>query len=98
MQHAFLLSERVRYAHIAADTAVFTRVTNQADVHLPGVRLGSVHAQADLTPYAAAFDAGRSDGRAVGTARRLSIEFVLIGQAPVPVPLFVQAAVAGADP
>ena len=97
------LSEHIRHAYVSAKATVFSSVAVNADIRLPRVGLGSFHPQAQFAPDAAAFHAGRPDGRD-GTATRpyrafrFAVEFVLIGQAAVPVPQFVGCSVPCADP
>ena len=94
----FHSSKHIRYIHIAAKATMFAAISINADVRLPRVRLRRVHAQAYLTPYAAALDAGRPNRHAVDHAFRFAVELVFIGQTAVPVPLLIRSAVPGADP
>ena len=92
------LSEHIRHAYVSAKATVFSSVAVDADIRLPRVGLGSFHPQAQFAPDAASLHAGRPDGRVVYRAFRFSVEFVLIGQAAVPVPQFVGCSVPCADP
>ena len=91
-------SEHVRHAYVAAKAPMLTTIAVDVDICLPWVGLGSFHPQAQFAPDAASLHAGRPDGRVVYRAFRFAIEFVLIGQAAVPVPQFVGCSVPCADP
>ena len=90
--------ERIRYVHTTAEAAVLAAVTVDADVCPPRIILRGIHPHAELTPHAAALDAGRTDLCAVDRAFCFSVKFVFVSQAAVPVPLLVIRSVPGSDP
>lgn len=85
------ISEHIRHANAAANTAILSRRTMDTNVHFPWVRIRGFHLYAQFCQNAAALGTAGADGDAVHFAGGFAVKFMLISETGIAFPLAVVA-------